>query len=220
MALGRCCRGLSLPGMTFAILSSNRVVSWLAAASLAASLGLRAQPVAAQQAPPTTIRLSPDDLERGQHGHQHNFYFLPPGKTGEDNYKSAGFFGGGLRPYLAGNAGALQELDNYKRQKTFYLIDKVVLVGAVGLYASQVFKGDDAQYFNSTQQVAAGLAVASLIGTIFINRNTNEYLKQAVDNYNTGTPGVHGTLWPRLRPAGVGVATTAGHPVLALRWQL
>ena len=205
--------------MTFAILSSNRVVSWLAAASLTASLGLSAQPVAAQQAP-TTIRLSPEDLERGQHGHQHNFFFLPPGKTGEDNYKSAGFFGGGLRPYLAGNAGAVQELNNYKRQKTLYLIDKVVLVGAVGLYASQVFKGDDAQYFNSTQQVAAGLAVASLIGTIFINRNTNEYLKQAVDNYNTGTPGAHGTLWPRLRPAGVGIATTAGHPVLALRWQL
>ena len=205
--------------MTFSTLSANRVVSWLAATLLATGLGLSAPSAAAQQAP-TTIRLSPEDLERGQHGHQHNFYFLPPGKTGEESYKSAGFFGGGLRPYLAGNAEALQELDSYKRQKTLYLIDKVVLVGAVGLYASQVFKGDDAQYFNSTQQVAAGLAVASLIGTIFINRNTNEYLKQAVDNYNTGTPGAHGTLWPRLRPSGVGLAATAGHPVLALRWQL
>jgi hypothetical protein len=206
--------------MTSSILSSGRIVSWLAAASVAASLGLTAQPVAAQTASPTTIRLSPDDEERGQYGAQHNFYFLPPGKTGEENYKSAGFFGAKLRPYIAGNAGAVRELDNYKRQKTLYLADKVVLVGAVGLYASQVFKGDDAQYFSSTQQVAAGLAVVSLLGTIFINRHTNEYLKQAVDNYNTGTPGVHGTLWPRLRPAGVGVATTAGHPVLALRWQL
>jgi hypothetical protein len=206
--------------MTFAILSSNRVVSWLAVASLTASLGLNAQPVAAQKAPPTTIRLLPEDEERGQYGHQHNFYFLPPGKTSEDDYKNAGFFGGRLRPYIAGNAGALRELDNYKRQKTIYLVDKVVLVGAVGLYASQVFKGDDAQYFNGTQQVAAGLAVASLLGTIFINRHTNEYFKQAVDNYNTGTPGVHGTLWPRLRPTDMGVATSAGHPVLALRWQL
>lgn len=205
--------------MTLSTLSANRVVSWLAATLLATSLGLSAPPAAAQQAP-TTIRLSPEDLERGKHGHQHNFYFLPPGKTGEESYKSAGFFGGGLRPYLAGNAEALQELDSYKRQKTLYLLDKVVLVGAVGLYASQVFKGDDAQYFNSTQQVAAGLAVASLLGTIFINRNTNEHLKQAVDNYNTSTPGAHGTLWPRLRPAGVGLAATAGHPVLALRWQL
>jgi hypothetical protein len=206
--------------MTFSILSSSRVVSWLAAASVAASIGLTAQPVAAQTTPPTTIRLSPEDIERGQHGSQHNFFFLPPGKTGEESYKSAGFFGNKLRPYIASNAEAVRELDNYKRQKTLYLIDKAVLVGAVGLYASQVFKGDDAQYFSSTQQVAASLAVASLLGTIFINRNTNEYLKQAVDNYNTGTPGVHGTLWPRLRPAGMGVATTAGHPVLALRWQL
>jgi hypothetical protein len=212
--------GLSLLGMTFSILSSGRVVSWLATASVVASLGLAAQPVAAQTAAPTTIRLSPEDLERGQHGHQQNFFFLPPGKTGEENYKSAGFFGNKLRPYIASNAGAVRELDSYKRQKTLYLIDKAVLVGGVGLYASQVFKGDDAQYFNSTQQVAAGLVVASLLGTIFINRNTNEYLKQAVDNYNTGTPGVHGTLWPRLRPTGMGVATTAGRPVLALRWQL
>jgi hypothetical protein len=206
--------------MTFSMLSSGRIVSWLAAASVAASLGITAQPAAAQSASPTTIRLSPEDEERGQHGAQHNFYFLPPGKTGEENYQSAGFFGAKLRPYIASNAGAVRELDNYKRQKTLYLVDKAVLVGAVGLYATQVFKGDDAQYFNSTQQVAAGLAVVSLLGTIFINRHTNEYFKQAVDNYNTGTPGVHGTLWPRLRPAGVGVATTAGHPVLALRWKL
>jgi hypothetical protein len=205
--------------MTSTILSSNRVVRWLAVASVAASLSTAVQPVAAQKAPPTTIRLLPEDEERGQYGHQHNFYFLPPGKTGED-YQNAGFFGGKLRPYIASNAGAVRELNNYKRQKAIYLVDKVVLVGAVGLYASQVFKEDKAQYFNSTQQVAAGLAVASLLGTIFINRHTNEYFKQAVDNYNTGTPGVHGTLWPRLRPSGLGLATTAGHPVLALRWQL
>jgi hypothetical protein len=183
-----------------------------------ASHTLAGQPAAAQGAP-TTIRLLPEDAERGQYGHQHNFYFLPPGKTGED-YQNAGFFGGRLRPYIAKNAEAVRELDNYKRQKTIYLVDKLVLVGSVGLYASQVFKGNETQYFNSTQQVAAGLAVASLLGTIFINRRTNEYFKQAVDTYNTGTPGVHGTLWPRLRPTGIGVAATAGRPVLALRWQL
>lgn len=204
--------------MTFPLLSSGRVVRWLAAASVAVGLGLAARPVAAQNAP-TTIRLLPEDDERGQYGHQHNFYFLPPGKTGED-YQNAGFFGGKLRPYIAGNASALAELDYYKNHKTAYLIDRVVLVGSAGLYATQVFGHGDTQYFNSTQQVAAGLFVASLVATLFINRHTNEYFKQAVDNYNTGTPGVHGTLWPRLRPTGVGLATTAGHPVLALRWQL
>jgi len=204
--------------MTSLQLSSGRVVRWLAVASVVASHTLAGQPAAAQGAP-TTIRLLPEDEERGQYGHQHNFYFLPPGKTGED-YQNAGFFGGRLRPYIAKNAEAVRELDNYKRQKTIYLVDKLVLVGSIGLYASQVFKGNETQYFNSTQQVAAGLAVASLLGTIFINRRTNEYFKQAVDTYNTGTPGVHGTLWPRLRPTGIGVAATAGRPVLALRWQL
>lgn len=176
--------------------------------------------MAAQQAPPTTIRLSPEDLERGQSGVQQNFYFLPPGKTGEDNYKSAGFFGGGLRPYLAGDAEALSSLNDYKRQKTLYLVDKAVLLGALGLYASQVFGHGDAQYTNGTQIAAGGIAVASLVGSIFINRNTNEYLKQAVDSYNTNAPGAHGTLWPRLRPSGLGLAVPSGHPVLALRWQL
>lgn len=203
--------------MTFPILSAGRVAHWLTASFVAIGLGLASQPAVAQQAP-TTIRLSPDDEGRGQYGPQRNFYFLPPGKTGEDNYQSAGFFGGKLRPYLAGNAGALAELDHYKGHKTAYLIDKVVLFGSVALYGSQVFGHEgDAQYFNSTQQVAAGLAVASLLGTIFINRHTNEYLKQAVDNYNTSP---HSTRWQRLRPAGMGVAATAGHPVLALRWQL
>jgi hypothetical protein len=184
--------------MTSPTLSSGRIVSWLAAASVAAGLGLIAQPVAAQTAAPTTIRLSPEDEERGQHGPQHNFYFLPPGKTGEENYKSAGFFGAGLRPYIAGNTGAVRELDKYKRQKTLYLADKVVLVGAVGLYASQVFKGDDAQYFNSTQQVAAGLAVVSLLSTIFINRHT--MASAAADGHGRGY---------HSRPSGTGFALAA-----------
>ncbi len=206
--------------MTISTPFSGRVISWLAAASVAAGLSLSAHSVAAQQAPPTTIRLSPEDLERGRSGVQQNFYFLPPGKTGEDNYKSAGFFGGGLRPYLAGDAEALSSLDAYKRQKTLYLVDKAVLLGAVGLYASQVFGHGEAQYTNGTQLAAGGLAVASLIGSIFINRNTNEYLKEAVNSYNTNAPGAHGALWPRLRPSGLGLATQSGHPVLALRWQL
>ena len=205
--------------MTLPILSRGPVVRWLSAASVAAGLALASQPAAAQQAP-NTIRLSPEDEGRGQYGPQSNFFFLPPGKTGEENYKSAGFFGNKLRPYLAGNASALTELNHYKAHKTAFLVDKLVLVGSVGLYASQVFGHGDTQYFSSTQQVAAGLAAASLLGTIFINRNTNGYLKQAVDEYNTGTPGVHGTLWPRLRPAGVGVAAAGRHPMLALRWQL
>ena len=174
------------------------------------------------QSKPTTIRLSPEDQERGQYGPQRNFFFLPPGKTGEDNYLSAGFFGQKLRPYISSSPTAVAEIDNYRRQKTLYLVDKGLLIGSVILYASQVFKEDEAQYFTSTQQVAAGVALVSLVATLFINRRTNEYFKQAVDNYNSDLPAQRrGAIWPRLRPTDLGVATTAqGAPVLALRWKL
>ncbi len=193
---------------------------WLAALFLVASLGLAVRPALAQQSAPVTIQLSPEDAARGQYGAQHNFYFLPPGKTGEENYQSAGFFGAKLRPYLAGHAQALQQLDNYKTQKTLYLADRILLVGSAVLYGSQVFGHGDIQYANSTQIAAGGLFVTSLVATLFINRHTNEYLKQAVDDYNTAPPGRHGTVWPRLRPAGVGVVAQGGHPVLGLRWRL
>ncbi|RZK24464.1 MAG: hypothetical protein EOO56_01310 [Hymenobacter sp.] len=181
-----------------------------------------AAPAQAQQPASATIRLSPEDLERGQYGAQRNFFFLPPGKTGEDNYLGAGFFGQKLRPYLSSSPAAASELDKYSRQKTLFLVDRGLLLGSVVVYATQVFAHGDAQYFNSTQQVAAGVAVVSILATLFINRHTNDYLKQAVDNYNTDPPAKrHGALWPRLRPTGWQVAATPqGQPLAGLRWQL
>jgi hypothetical protein len=185
-------------------------------------LGLGTVSAQAQQLPMlSTIRLSPEDLERGQHGVQQNFFFLPPGKTGED-YQSAGFFGQKLRPYINSNPEAVAELNDYRRQKTLYLVDKAFLLGSAAVYASQVFSHGDPVYFNGTQQVAIGVAVVSILATTFINRHTNEYLKQAVDNYNSGpVAGRKGTLLPRLRPAGVGLASTPqGQPLVALHWHL
>jgi hypothetical protein len=193
------------------------------ALTLGISIASYTSPAYAQQAtPPATIRLSPEDLERGQYGAQHNFFFLPPGKIGEDNYQSAGFFGQKLRPYLGNNAEALSELASYRSHKTFYLADKLLLASSVIVYATQVFKEDKAQYFNGVQAAAAGTAAVSLLATLFINRTTNEHLKRAVSSYNAGlASGSRGALWPRLRPAGVGLAATPqGQPVLALRWQL
>ncbi|QKG53765.1 hypothetical protein [Hymenobacter sp. BRD67] len=206
--------------MTTSIRYSGSVARWLTVSCLAVGLSLAGRAALAQQANPATIRLLPEDEERGQYGHQQKFYFLAPGKTGED-YQSAGFFGQRLRPYLAGNTQALRELDKYKRQKTLYLVDKAVLVGSLGLYGSQVFSHGDPVYFNSTQQAAAGVAVVSLLATIFINHHTNEYIKQSIDDYNSDLSGKHGTVWPRLRPASIGVLTApAGQPLLALRWQM
>jgi hypothetical protein len=204
-------------------LSCGRLTRWFTPVLVTTALASASPALAqAQQVPAfSTIRLSPEDLARGQQGVQQNFFFLPPGKTGED-YQSAGFFGQKLRPYISSNPEAVTELNHYRRQKTLYLIDKGLLVGAVAVYASQVFSHGDPVYFNSTQRVAAGVGVVSILATIFINRHTNEYLQQAVDNYNSGpTAGRKGALWPRLRPAGVGLAgTPQGQPVVALHWQL
>ncbi len=209
--------------MDNAIFNCMRATYWftpILAASLTAGLTTTAQ---AQQKAPATIRLSPEDLERGQYGRQRSFFFIPPGvAVSEDNYKSAGFFGQKLRPYLQNSPTAVAQLDKYRHQKTLFLVDKGVFLSSVVVYATQVFGHGENQYFNGTQQVAAGVAVVSLLGTLFINRNTNSYLQQAVDNYNTDLPSSrHGALWPRLRPTGWGVAATAqGQPVVGLRWQL
>jgi hypothetical protein len=175
------------------------------------------QPTLAQQTP-ATIRLLPEDQQRGHNGHQHNFYFLPPGVTGE-NYESAGFFGQRLRPYLAGNPEALSNLNAYRRQKTLFLLDRLVSVGALGLYGQQVFANGEAQYFNNTQKVAGGIFVTSLLATLLINNNTNLYLQRSVEAYNVGR--ARSSVWPRLRPSAVGLSSSStGQPQLALRWDV
>ena len=174
-------------------------------------------PALAQRTPPS-IQLLPEDAERGFNGPQHNFDFLAPGTSG-NNYKSAGFFGQDLRPYLAGNPEALAHLNDYRRQKTLFLIDRLVAVGAFGLYGQQILGNGERQYFNTTQQAAIVLFAASALATIFINRNTNSHLKRAVMAHNTSI--AHHSPWPQLRPAAMGLAASpTGQPLLALRWTL
>ena len=167
---------------------------------------------------PSSIQLLPEDAERGLNGPQHNFDFLAPGTSG-NNYKSAGFFGQNLRPYMAGNPEALAHLNDYRRQKTLFLIDRLVAVGTFGLYGQQILGNGERQYFNTTQQAAIGLFAASVLATTFINRNTNSHLKRAVMAHNTGI--AHHSPWPRLRPTAMGLAASpTGQPLLALRWAL
>ena len=174
-------------------------------------------PALAQQTP-SSIQLLPEDAERGLNGPQHNFDFLAPGTSG-NNYKSAGFFGQNLRPYLAGNPEALAHLNDYRRQKTLFLIDRLVAVGTFGLYGQQILGNGERQYFNTTQQAAIGLFAASVLATTFINRNTNSHLKRAVMAHNTSI--AHHSPWPRLRPTAMGLAASpTGQPLLALRWAL
>lgn len=166
-----------------------------------------------------SIRLSPEDNDRGLNGPQRNFYFATDTST---DYRNAGYFGQKLRPYLAGNPEALDYLNNYRRQKSLLLAERLVFVGAVALYGQQVLAGDEQQYFNNTQKVAAGVAVFSLLANVLISRNTNTHLIRAVDTHNSMLPAArHGALWQRYRPTTVGVgALPTGHPMLALSWQL
>lgn len=165
------------------------------------------------------IRLSPEDKDRGLHGPQKNFYFATDTST---DYRNAGYFGQKLRPYLVGNPEALEFLNDYRRQKSLLLAERLVFVGSVALYGQQVLAGDEQQYFNSTQKVAAGVAVFSLLANVLISRNTNTHLMRAVETHNSMLPAAqHGTLWQRYRPTTLGMSATAtGRPLLALSWQL
>ena len=184
------------------------------------SSGVAAQ---AQQAAPATIRLQPEDLRRGLNGMQRNFFFLPPGVTGE-NYKGAGYFGQRLRPYLAGNTEALDNLDHYRRQKRLFLLERLVFLSSVGLYGEQVLArgSGDLQYSNPTQRVAVGVAVTCLVANIFISRNTNTHFQRAVESYNANVDGSRrGSHWQRAQPTTIGLnCTPQGQPLLALSWSL
>ena len=173
----------------------------------------------AQQTGP--IYLSADDERRGLNGIQKNFHFTLSERPTEADYQNAGFFGQRLRPYLAGEPEALAALNRYRRQKTLFLTERLVFVGAVGLYGQQVLSAPDRQqYFNSTQQVAIGVAAFSLLTNIFVSRNSNTHFQRAVQAHNAGrTINAYG-LMHRLQPSTVGLAASAtGRPLLALGWQ-
>jgi hypothetical protein len=176
----------------------------------------------AQQSPNTIVRLSPEDQTRGLNGMQKNFFFSTGLGITENEYKSAGFFGQNLRPYLAGNQEALKELNNYRRQKWMFLAERMTFVGAVGLYGQQVLaKPEVQQYSNNTQKVAIGVAAVSLLSNIFITRHTNEHFQRAVEAHNAGLPAARTGALQQLRPSAVGLtASQWGQPQVALSWNL
>ena len=195
---------------------------------LFASLGLLllfcGKTLYAQQLATSTIYLSPEDQNRGLNGIQKNFYFTIKESPTDNDYINAGYFGQRLRPYLAGNAEALGNLNDYRRQKWLFLGERVVFVGAVATYGAQVLSGEGApHYFSNAQKVTLGVAAVSLLSNVFISRHTNEHFERAVSAYNAGVPAAHrtGSLLQRLAPSAVGLAAApTGQPQVAFRWQL
>ncbi|OUJ75163.1 hypothetical protein [Hymenobacter crusticola] len=163
------------------------------------------------------ITLSSEDKVRGLNGPQANFYFA---LDDSNDYQNAGFFGQRLRPYLAGNTEALNYLNDYRRQKTLLIGERLVFVGAVAAYGQQVLAGDQQVYFNTKQQVIIGVAAASLLANVFISRNTNRYFQRAVEEYNSGLPTSYHNMLRRLAPTAVGLTAPTGQPQLAIRWSL
>lgn len=189
--------------------------------SLVLLIGLWAGTARAQSG--TVVHLSPEDQGRGRNGVQKNFYFTTKEQPTNDDYRNAGYFGQRLRPYLAGNQEALDNLNRYRRQKWIFLAERLTFVGGVAVYGSQTFGGGgDQQYFSDPQKVTLGVVAGSLLANIFITRRTNEHFVRAVEANNAGSSATGQTgLLRRLAPAGVGVAASAtGQPLLALRWQL
>lgn len=176
----------------------------------------------AQAQQSTIIRLAPEDQERGLNGVQKNFFFTT--ETGDSNpeYQNAGFFGQRLRPYLAGNQEALDNLNAYRRQKWLFVAERLTFVGAAGVYSQQVLAlNDRQQYFNNTQKTAIGVAAFSLLSNVFISRNTNSHFQRAVEANNAGLPAARTGVLYQLRPSTVGLAASAtGRPLLALSWNL
>lgn len=167
----------------------------------------------------TILRISPEDQGRGLNGPQKNFYFATQGST---DYKNAGFFGQRLRPYLEGNEQALTHLNSYRQQKWLFLAERLTFVSAIGVYGQQVLAGEGKRrYFNNPQKAALGVAAASLLANVFINRNTNSHFQQAIEAHNASWPSARGEAFQRLAPTGVGLTAAAtGHPLLSLRWSL
>ena len=172
----------------------------------------------------SVIRLSPEDRERGLNGAQKNFYFTTKENPTDDDYVNAGYFGQRLRPYLAGNQQALDDLNRYRRQKWMFLAERLTFVGALATYGAQTLSGngDKPRYFRDPQKVTLGIAAVSLLSNVFITRYTNQHFQRAVEAHNADKAPVHGVgLLRRLAPSGIGLAAApTGQPRLALRWQL
>lgn len=163
------------------------------------------------------IRLSPEDASRGLNGLQKNFWFAQGNSA---NYQNAGFFGQRLRPHIKDDAQALASLNRYRRQKWLFLSERLVFVGALGLYSQQVLARDERQYFNNPQKAAIGVAVGSLLANALITRNTNQHFMRAVEAHNATLPAALRIGMKRIKPDLLGVVAPTGQPQLLVGWTL
>ncbi|RTQ53249.1 hypothetical protein EJV47_00470 [Hymenobacter gummosus] len=205
--------------MTFSALLApsrrRRAAAFLLPALVSAAPALAQQPAAKPSNTPD-IRLAPEDQDRGLNGVQKNFWFRTD-ESGE--YKNAGFFGQRLRPYLT-DQEAISNLDAYRRQRWLHLSERLVFVGAAGVYAQQVLATDKPQYFSNVQKAAIGVAVVSLLSNTFITRHTNQHFMRAVEAQNATLPAARRMGLDRVKPDLLGVTAPTGRPQLLVGWTL
>ncbi|KAA9333806.1 hypothetical protein [Adhaeribacter soli] len=167
-----------------------------------------------------TVSLTVEDMQRGNGGMHSNFYYYVGADQRERN---AGFFGQHLKKDIQASPDALKELEKYRNYKIAYLAERVVFVGAVALYMSQVWSGDDAVYFNDTQKLAVGLAGGSLILNIILSRKTNQHMYRAIDEYNAFATMQNNTGFYKLKPDNWSLGAVYDKkvvPGITLQWNL
>ena len=169
------------------------------------------------------IDLAEAEWARGKNGKQHNFdYFLGLDPKPQD----AGFFGQKLRREMTTRGGLTPEaeaaLNRYRRQKKLFLTERFVFVATLIVAGSDIVR-NDYSYFENSELVLSGVAIAALLSNVLISRNSNAHLQRAVKEYQGGLiPQVAPTGWaPRLRPAFGGVVPQRGGGVgLVVGWRL
>ena len=222
--------GLSyLPEIPMMIFSLSRLIRGIGGLLLLA--GLAPRPAAAQntqieQVPtvvqPRWIDLPPNEWRRGKNGWQTTFDYY----VGVDPQpRTAGFFGQRLRREMTAlgglNTASEAALNRYRRQKRLFLTERFVFLGTL-IFAGADIIQNDYDYFNNSEAVLTGVAIASLLANVWISRNTNSHLQRAVKEYQGELiPQTPGGWVPRLQPAFGGIAPQRGGGgglVVGWRW--
>ncbi len=210
-------RGAGRSGWALPLLTP---LMWLLALPATAQLTTIDQVPTAVQ--PRWIDLPAEEWARGYNGRQSNFDYL----LGTDpNLHNAGFFGQRLRREMT-QLGALTPevelaLNRYRRQKKLFLGERVLFVGTIIVAGADIVR-NDYSYFNNSEIILSGVAVATLLSNFIISRNTNGHLQRAVKEYQGGLmPQAPRGAVERLRPSFGGVMPQRGGGVgLVVGWQL
>ncbi len=121
----------------------------------------------------------------------------------QERFRGVGFYGSALRPLMATDSSALQELDEFKRCRIHSVIGAVVMLGSVIIAASSDFQKTEGQVYDprtgryetkygsltTTGIICLVGAVTGLVYGSYYFFTSTRHLFDAVDRYNRDLPG-------------------------------